>query len=156
MSLVYPAKPVGDPPKQEVSNAITFVLSDDRIFYYKGEFHQKAEDGKPATVYTETTFGAQGVRKLLADENSYVLTTKADLDRQLQNRQIVDSTYTRKLIDAKKNKRSLKVLIKTDLDATCKNFIDLVDELKINDVGVVAPVDLTKPEDDLLTKSLQK
>lgn len=154
MSLVYPAKPIDNPPPQEVNNAITFLLSEDRIFYYEGEFRQTAGEGKPATTLSETTFGAQGVRKLLADKNAYVLRTKAKLDVELQNKAIVDSIYTKKLIEAKKAKGALKVLIKTDLDATCKNFIDLIDELKINDIGVVAPVDMTKPEEDLLKQKL--
>jgi hypothetical protein len=44
----------------------------------------------------------------------------------------------------------LKVLIKTDNDATCKNFIDLIDELKIADIGVIAPVDIMQSELDLV------
>jgi biopolymer transport protein ExbD len=151
MSLTYPAKPEpGEKINQEVKNAITFLLSEDKIFYYEGEFRSKPADGKPATVLSETTFGAQGVRKLLADKNSYVLKTKVDLERQLQNRQIADSTYKRLLIEAKKKPAALKVLIKTDLEATCKNFIDLIDELKINDIGVIAPVDLTASEETLM------
>jgi len=152
MSLTYPAKPKIDDPKdkQEVKNAITFLLTEDKIYYYKGEFRPKPNDKGPATVLSETTFGAQGVRKLLADENHYVLEKKMDLERRLQNREIADSTYKRMLIDAKKDTKALKVLIKTDLKATCKNFIDLIDELKINDIGVIAPVDLTASEETLM------
>jgi len=151
MSLTYPAKPTDkkEDPK-EVKNAITFLLSEDKIFYYKGQFRTEPGEGKPATELSETTFGPQGVRKLLADENHYVLEQKAYLQRRLQNREIADSTYTRLLIDAKKNTKALKVLIKTDLKATCKNFIDLIDELKINDIGVIAPVDLTASEETLM------
>lgn len=156
MSLVYPAKPK-DPQGEtaEVKEAITFLLSDDRIFYYEGEFRQEPGDGKPATKLKETDFSASGIRKLLTEKNHFVLGQKAVLDQQLRSRQIVDSTYTNRLIKAKSDKMALKVLIKTDIEATCKNFIDLVDELKINDIGVVAPVDLTKPEEDLLKTYLK-
>lgn len=41
-----------------------------------------------------------------------------------------------------------------DLNATCKNFIDLIDELKINDIGVIAPVDLTASEEKLMKQKL--
>jgi len=41
-------------------------------------------------------------------------------------------------------------LIKTDDKALCKSFIDLVDELKIANVGVIAPTDLSPAEKDLL------
>lgn len=83
MSLTYPAKPEKDDKKvdQEVKNAITFLLSDDKIFYYEGQFRTEPGDGKPATTLEETTFGAQGVRKLLADKNHYVLDMKRDLEQ---------------------------------------------------------------------------
>ena len=63
---------------------------------------------------------------------------------------MADSVFTDKMIEAKKDKRALKVLIKTDDKATCKNFIDLVDELKIADIGMIAPVEILKSELDLL------
>lgn len=147
MSLVYPAK-VDDAPdkKQKVFNAITFLLTEDRIYYYEGEF-------KPGiTKLDETDFSAGGVRKLLADKNAYVLKTKVELTQQLAKKQITDSIYEAELIKAQASDRGLKVLIKTDMEATCKNFIDLIDELKINDIGVIAPVDLTKDEEELMKK----
>ena len=61
MSLVYPAKEKKDQPPPEdnkVNNAITFILSKDRVFYYKGEFYPEGnKKGKPATQLTETDFG---------------------------------------------------------------------------------------------------
>lgn len=44
----------------------------------------------------------------------------------------------------------LKVLIKIDEKVICKNFIDLVDELKIVDIGVIVLVDLMKDEEILM------
>ena len=152
MSLVYPAKPekdIVDKPKP-ISDAITFVLSKDQIFYYEGAFKPQPMNGLPATELIETDFSASGVRKLLTDKNSLVLNEKAKLDVQLKNKQIADSTYLNKLKDAKKNPRALKVLIKTDDLATCKNFIDLIDELRIADIGVIAPVDIMASELELL------
>jgi biopolymer transport protein ExbD len=158
MSLVYPAKPEVDKPAppQEINNAITFLLTEDKIFYYEGQFRATPGDGKPATKLSETTFGAQGVRKLLADKNSFVLKEKAKLEAKLLNKEIADSTYTRLLIEAKKNNASLKVLVKTDVKASCKNFIDLIDELKINDIGVIAPVDMMASEEKLLNAEIEK
>lgn len=153
MSLVYPAKPEKDQqlPEQKVNNAITFLLSKDRIFYYKGAFVSAANPGgKVPTVLEESNFGPDGVRTLLAKENSFVLNRKAQLESQLKAKQIADSTYLKELIDAKKKNEALKVLIKTDDLATCKNFIDLIDELKIADIGVVAPVDILGSEMDLV------
>lgn len=152
MSLVYPAKEevdVKDQPK--VNNAITFLLTEDKIFYYTGQYYAVGNtEGKPATQLEETTFGSSGVRKLLADMNSYVLKGKEGLDKELKSKQIEDSTYLRKLIDFKSKPEALKVLVKTDDKATCKNFIDLIDELKIAEIGVIAPVDILASELELL------
>jgi biopolymer transport protein ExbD len=152
MSLTYPAKPeINDPtPPPEVKNAITFLLSEDKIFYYEGEFRAEPNADGPATVLNETTFGPQGIRKLLADKNQYVLKKQMEYERQFQNGQIADTTKVRLVNEAKKTPAALKVLVKTDLKATCKNFIDLIDELKIGSIGVVAPVDLMASEEKLI------
>ncbi len=153
MSLVYPAKPKPNEviPPAKVNNGITFLISEDKIYYYQGQFYTKGNpDGKPATELKETNFGPTGLRKLLADLNSTVLKNKEGLDKQLHSKQIQDTTYERMLNEFKGSKEALKVLIKTDDKATCKNFIDLVDELKIAQIGVIAPVDLLKSEQDLM------
>ena len=64
MSLVYPAKPEpGQENKNsEINNAVTFLLSEDRIFYYQEMFYPEGNDkGKPATQLEETDFSPQGV-----------------------------------------------------------------------------------------------
>ena len=48
-----------------------------------------------------------------------------------------------------------KVLIKTDDKALCKNFIDLIDELYIHEIAVIAPVDMLKSENDLVKEKLK-
>jgi biopolymer transport protein ExbD len=91
---------------------------------------------------------------LLADLNSFVLKSKEGLDVKLRKKQIQDTTYERILNEFRGHDKSLKVLIKTDEKATCKNFIDLVDELKIAQIGVIAPVELTVSEQDLIKAKL--
>jgi biopolymer transport protein ExbD len=149
MSLVYPAKQEDTQDKQEqvVNNAITFLVTKDRVFYYKGEFNPK---NGPKTTLTETNFGPDGVRKLLAEENKYVIDEERKLQDKLQRKQMVDSVYTKELIKVKKNKKALKVLVKTDTKALCKNFIDLVDELYIAQIGMIAPVDMMLDEQKLV------
>jgi len=158
MSLVYPAKP--DPAQeiepQKINNAITFLLTEDKIFYYSGQYYPANAPGpKGPTVLEETDFSAKGVRKLLADRNAFVLKGKEGLDKKLKAKQIQDSTYLRMLVDFKKDLQSLKVLIKTDDKATCKNFIDLIDELKIAEIGVIAPVDILASELDLVNQKIK-
>jgi biopolymer transport protein ExbD len=151
MSLVYPAKLTEEDMKEikapKINNAITFLLTEDKIFYYEGEFNPA--DG-PKTELKETNFSPDGVRALLAKGNKFVIQERERMERLVESKQMVDSVFTKKMMEAKKDKQALKVLIKTDDKATCKNFIDLVDELKIADIGMIAPVDIMKSELDLL------
>jgi len=159
MSLVYPAKiDPKDPPKDQplINNAITFLLSEDKIYYYSGQFYPAASPGPNGpTKLEETGFGTKGVRKLLADRNKYVLSEKNLYGKKLEKKEIADSTYLRRLLDSKKHKKALKVLIKTDDKATCKNFIDLIDELKIAEIGVIAPVELMPSEFALMKSKIK-
>lgn len=153
MSLAYPPKEpketTDDRPK--VNNAITFLLSDDKIFYYENQFYPEGnKDGRPATELLETSFGPDGVRKLLTDKNRYVLEKKAGLDARLRNKEIADTTHTKLLRDVKGDPGALKVLVKTDDMAKCRNFIDMIDELRIAEVGAFLPSDITASELELL------
>ncbi len=160
MSLVYPAKQkdeIKDEDVQKINNAITFLLSDDRIFYYQGEFYkQDNAKGEKPTSLEETSFGYSGVRKLLADLNSFVLIGKKELKAKLDSKMIKKSQYLESIKELKKNNEALKVLIKTDDLATCRNFIDLIDELRINEIGVMAPVEMMPEELELVNAKLNK
>ena len=157
MSLVYPAKidpnEETEPPK--INNAITFLLSKDKIYYYFGQFYPVDQPGHNATKLEVTNFGTKGVRKLLADGNKYVLSEKKIYSSQLKKKEIDESAYLSHLLEAKKNNDALKVLIKTDDKATCKNFIDLIDELKIAEIGVIAPVELMPQENELIQSKIK-
>lgn len=153
MSLVYPAKtpPDVEVEDQTVNNAITFLVTKDRVFYYEGQFYSPGNDkGKPATQLTETNFGPDGIRKLLAKKNKFVIDEERKLKDRLQRKEIVDSIYTKELMKVKGDKRRLNVLVKTDTKALCRNFIDLVDELYIAQIGMIAPVELMLDEQKLI------
>ncbi|MFM7595189.1 MAG: ExbD/TolR family protein [Flavobacteriales bacterium] len=158
MSLAYPAKidkPTEDAPK--LNNGITFLLSKDKIFYYTGEFYSADRPGKDGpTKLTETNFSASGLRKVLADLNSYVLLRKEGMVKKVKAKQMADTTYTRELEQLKGKPQALKVLVKTDDKALCKNFIDLIDEVKIAEIGVIAPVPMLPAELKLLETQLKK
>ncbi|MFN5417002.1 MAG: ExbD/TolR family protein [Flavobacteriia bacterium] len=158
MSLVYPAKVKETDPKvvpPKIKNGITFLLSKDKLFYYSGEYFPKNAPGPDGpTELIETNFGPQGVRKILADRNAFVIKGVEELDVKLRRKQIVDTVYDKLVLEYKKNKQALKVLIKTDDKTTCKNFIDLIDELKIAQIGVIAPVDMLGSELELLKSKL--
>ncbi len=152
MSLVYPPKteePIENPPK--VNNGITFLLTKDKIYYYTGQFYGPGnKEGKPLTQLEETSFGPDGVRKLLAGLNSYVISNKKGLDQKYNAKSIDEKKYKDMLSKLQTDREALKVLIKTDDKATCENFVNLIDELEIAQVGVIAPVDLIVAELDLM------
>jgi len=158
MSLAYPAKidkPTGDAPK--LNNGITFLLSEDKVFYYTGEFYPVDKPGpKGPTKLIETNFGPQGLRKVLADLNSYVLLRKEGLVKKVKAKQMADSTYAKEMDVLKAKPEALKVLVKTDKKALCKNFVDLIDEVKIAEIGVIAPVPILPAELILLENELKK
>lgn len=160
MSLTYPAKEK-DPTKinenAKVNNAITFLLTkDNRVFYYEGEFFAKTNDkGQPPTQLVETDFSSQGVRKLLADKNSFVMRAKVELDAKKAKGQLQDTTYIRLLNEKKADLKALKVLVKTDDKALTRNFIDMIDELFIANIGVIAPVDIMKSEQELIDEKIK-
>ncbi len=159
MSLIYPAKIDKDvpPPKEtKINHAITFLLSENRLFYYEGEYYAVGNPkGKPATQLSETNFGPTGLRKLLTDKNNYVLLNVKKYDAQFAKGMITDKEHTDLIKKAKENTEALKVLIKTDNEALCKNFIDVIDELRIAQVGMMAPVDLMRSEDELIKAKLK-
>lgn len=158
MSLTYPAKEdVITTPPPKVKNGITFLISDDKVFYYKGQFYPAGNpEGKPATELIETNFGPEGIRKILKEENTFVLNKITELKGKLDKKQISDSIYKKELIEAKGKPEALKVLVKTDMKAKTRNFIDVIDELYIAQIGVIAPVDITKSEQALLDQKLKQ
>lgn len=156
LSLVYPAKKVDKPIKETpMNNGLTFLLSEDKIFYYSDQYYPKDNpQGKPPTQLTETNFGPNGVRKLLAERNRFVLEKEQGLAKDKRTKVITEEEYKKKMSKFQTDDRAVKVNIKTDDKATCKNFIDLIDELKIAKVGIIAPVDMLGSELELLKAKL--
>jgi biopolymer transport protein ExbD len=160
MNLAYPAKqdPIDQTNPPKINNAITFLLSKGRIFYYKGEFRATPSEGKPATTLEETNLGPDGVRKMLRDGNKGVIRAIFDIDQRFARKEFADSTRLRLIKEAKKDiKRNdpLSVLVKTDEKALTREFIDIIDELYIANIGMIAPVDLMKDEQKLIDEKLK-
>ena len=73
-----------------------------------------------------------------------------------QNKKIDSLTYAKQLKAVKETDDALKVLIKTDDTALAGNFIDLLDELRIAEIGLMAPVPITPEELLLLKETIKK
>lgn len=158
MEINYPARP--DPKENvkppEVKNGLTLILTkDNRIFYYKGEFILPNDPkGRPATQLEETDFSINGLHKILVDLNKNTIEEIKQLEEKAKKREIPDSTFKRLVTEAKGKKEALTVLIKTDDQATYKNFIDVIDELNLAMVGKYMTIDILPQEYELLKQKL--
>lgn len=154
MELSLPADPPpGSPPPPEVKKGLTFLLTkDDKIFWYYGQFNAVGnEKGLPPTQLTETNFSSEGLHKLLLDKNEWAINKKKQVIEEATSKKWADSTTTRKVNEILGDKEAITVLIKTDDQATYKNAIDMLDELKICDVGKrVIGIEMTQSEFNLL------
>lgn len=154
MEINYPAKP--DPKDNikppEVKNGLTLILTkDNKIFYYKGEFILPNDPkGRPATQLEETDFSTNGLHKILTELNKSAIEEIKTLEEKAKRKEIPDTTFKRLVMEAKGKKEALTVLIKTDDEATYKNFIDVVDELNLCMVGKYLTVDMMPQEYELL------
>jgi len=157
MEITFPVPPEKQIDQPEVKNGLTVILTKDhRVFYYKGQFNgADNKEGKPATQLEETNFSSEGLHKLLLDMNSYAKTEIDKLKNRVKNKEIADSTFKRLSMDAKGDKQSLTVLLKTDDKATYKDVIDVVDEMNICFVGKYVIVDMSAPEFALLTEKIK-
>lgn len=153
MELSLPAPPEKPEDQKEVKNGVTFLLTkDDRIFYYVGQFYEVGNTkGAPPTELKETNFSSEGLHKLLTEQNKWAIEEIKTLTEKNKNKQLADTTYKRLAMEATGDTRAITVLIKTDDQATYKNAIDMLDELKICNVGKrVLGVDMMAAEYALL------
>jgi biopolymer transport protein ExbD len=159
MKLTYPAKEVEDTKEQKINNALTFILTDeDRVFYYEGEFFGKGS-AKP-TQLEEASFdelSENSIRKLLIKSNKSLIREIQKVQMKAEREKWNDTLIKKEIGLLKKNKdlNPLNVLVKTDLKAKTKNFIDLIDECYINQIALMAPVDLMKDEQELIDAKLK-
>ena len=158
MQLSLPAKPPPGPPPPEVKNGVTFLLTkDDKIFYYAGQFYSAGnEKGMPPTQLKETTFDSDGLHKLLMEQNKWAVEEIKGLALKNKNKQLADTAFKRMAVDATADPRAITVLIKTDDQATYRNAIDMLDELKICNVGKrVLGVEMMASEYALLQEKIK-
>ncbi len=159
MELSLPADPPpGSPPPPEVKNGVTFLLTkDDKIFYYAGQFYAAGNPkGMPPTELKETNFSQEGLHKLLSEQNKWAIDEIKGLTEKNKNKELADTTYKRMAVDVTANTKAITVLIKTDDQATYKNAIDMLDELKICNVGKrVLGVEMMATEYQLLQEKIK-
>lgn len=158
MELSLPAEPPPGVEQPPVKNGVTFLLTkDDRIFYYAGEFYLPGNDkGMPPTELKETNFSPEGLHALLSEQNKWAIDEIKALAEKNKNKLLADTTFKRMASDATANTKAITALIKTDDQATYKNAIDMLDELKICNVGKrVLGVEMMASEYALLQEKIK-
>jgi biopolymer transport protein ExbD len=158
MELALPAKPKPEDPISEIKNGLTFLLSDeDRVFWYAGQFYDVGnEKGLPPTTLNETDYSANGLHKLLLEKNEWAINEKKRITEEGIKNKKADTTIARLVNKALGDKIAITVLVKTDDKATYRNAIDILDELKVCDVGKrVIGVDMMPQEYVLLQAAMK-
>ena len=137
-----------DAPKLKASRAITIILGkENKIFYY---FGTKENNIDPKVE--ETTFAANGMRKVLLERNAMVVSNMKELNREKDRTKMVDSTYKRKATEIRKMKDAPYVLIKPTDKSSYKNLVDIMDEMLICNIASYTIMDIA-PYDLELIKS---
>ncbi len=151
--------PVPEGKPGEVKNGLTLLLTkDNRIFYYKGEFHAAGNpEGKTPTVLTETSYTKEGLRNMLRKENAWAIQELNKLKQGVHSQKTNDSAFAQQVTEKLADTRSLIVLVKTDNEATYQNVVDVLDELKICNISKrVAGLDISGSEFDLLNQKMKQ
>ncbi len=159
MELVLPVPPK-DPEEKlpPVKNGVTFLLTkDDKIFFYVGEFRDKVgPKGEPITALSETNFSSEGLHKLLMEQNKWANDEIDKLEKDVKAKILADTTFKRLAMEATANTNAITALVKTDNEATYRNAIDMLDELKICNVGKrVIGVEMMAAEYALLQEKIK-
>ena len=110
----------------------------------------------PPTDLKETNYSNEGLHKLLMEQNKWAVDEIKGLAEKNKNQQLADTAFKRMAVDATADNRAITVLIKTDDQATYKNAIDMLDELKICNVGKrVLGVEMMATEYALLQEKIK-
>lgn len=151
IELTPPAKVNNTDQNRKVNDslALTIILSgNNKVYYYNGELNngQKILTADSNNMNL-TTFGDEGIRKIVLQRNYFVLNTLKPLEAQHDAGKIADTTFDRlKNFYQGDPTRAIFVIIKTDSAAKYVNVITMLDEMNICDVGKYALVDVSQSE----------
>lgn len=125
--------------KVKASEAVTIYLGkDDKVYYFMGE-----QNLTQPNFLKQTDFSPNGLRKILLEKNSAVMSKVEDLKLKKKNLQIADSSYQRQLAELKSGKGTPTVVIKPLDNSTYNNMVNALDEMLIANVGkyAITPVE---------------
>lgn len=140
-----------DKVKIDSAKAVTILLEGNKggkIYYYTGMLPKETGKIQQTTLDPKT-----GLRSIVIDRNREVITSMNELRNQLRKEKITKAAFDTIQLDA--NHKSMFAapffIVKWGGDATYGQVIDVIDELKICDVGRYALTKISQPEYEVLS-----
>lgn len=140
--------------KAPASRTYTFLLgTKDDVYFYNGKL--ETESYEDPNFLTKTSYGEDGIRKILLEKNTAVLRQVRDLKLKLDNKEITKEEFAKKAAEfraegAKKEGSSPIVIIKPADKANYKNMIDVLDEMQICNIGAYQIMDMSEGDKYLM------
>ncbi len=151
MEMIFPSNE-SDSTHGVLKNGITFLISDNKLFYYEGEF--KSAENKNATQLKELSITTD-LKPFLMNKYAAAKQKINLLEKQYQNHQFPDSVFLKQVADVKRDKENPTILVKADDKASYKNIIDVVDEVNGVTGTKYVMVDISKVEFDLVQEKVK-
>lgn len=135
-----------DQTKIKASRAVTIILGkDNKIFYYEG-----TRVGEVDPILTPSDYSAEGIRKFLLAKNHDIMVEMRDLKAKRDSRQISNEEFDKQRQVIINAKTAPIIVIKPTDESNFRNFIDILDEMAICNIGKYAVVDVTTYDLDLV------
>lgn len=137
-----------DEVKVKESKAVTILLGEDnKVYYYEGM--PTYEDW---TTLKETTYSPDGLRALLLERNSAIVTQMRELRKEkAENKRMSEDEFKERAKEIKGNKdKAQVVVIKPTAESNYRNLVDALDEMQICSIDIYAIVDLADGDKFLL------
>ncbi len=152
MEIALPTRETGDESQKtlaKASEAVTLYLGDkDKIYYFMGE-----PDFETPGFLEETTYGAEGLRKILLEKNRKAVQATLELKDKKMRMLISDEDYDTELSKIKTEEGTPTVIIKPLDNSTYNNMVSALDEMLICSVGKYAIADIDDNDKKMLTNS---
>ena len=130
----------------KASQAITLLLgADNKLYYYEGE-----PNYKDYTSLKETSYTPDGIRSILLQKNVAAVNKVRALKLQKLDLKISEEEYRKQVSEIKSGKDTPTVIIKATDDASYKNLIDALDEMRICNIGKYVITDIAEADEFLM------
>lgn len=136
LKLTLPPRKADKMPRNSVSNALTLIMGKNQeLFWYWGKMEKDR-------LLSRTTYSEEGLRQLLQERNAYMIHKLADYNHKWAQSERLsgknkagNKEISNELQNLQRDPRALVVIVKNEGKALYGNVVDIVDELRISQVG---------------------